>query len=105
LTAAVCLLCKLVDIPSYAAIGASIIALALVLLRAPVIHPNNPKSQKSCKSMRKVSIYIAAIQLALIVTGSAFWPAVEAWLLPGALGGLGAAVALVLPMPEESTEQ
>jgi accessory gene regulator B len=46
LTAAVCLVCKLIMVPTYAAVIALIITLVLVIIRAPVIHPNNPKSKK-----------------------------------------------------------
>ena len=103
LAAAVCLFCKLLVLPPCIAIAASGIALALVLLRAPVIHPNNPKSKKARKHMRKVSIAIAAVQCALIAVGSVFLPAMEIFLLPGALGGLAAAIALILPIPEEES--
>jgi accessory gene regulator protein AgrB len=100
LTAAVCLMCRLVVLPPYIAIGASAITLALVTLKAPVIHPNNPKPPRVRKKMRKISISIALFQCALIVVGCIFWPMVA---LPGALGGLAAAIALLPPMPKSET--
>jgi hypothetical protein len=52
-----------------------------------------------------ISIVTAAIQCALIVVGVFLLPTMEAYLLlSGALGGLAAAIALVLPMPEEDSE-
>jgi accessory gene regulator B len=97
----VCLLCKLVELPFYVAIVLSVAALVLVLLRAPVIHPNNPKPERRRKIMRKTSIVIAATQCVLIAAGSFVWPAMAS---PAALGGLAAAITLVLPVPESETE-
>jgi accessory gene regulator B len=103
LTTAVCLVCKLVAVPPYVAVVASVVALVLVLVKAPVIHPNNPKSKKSRKFMRKISVAIAVAQCALFTAGNIFLPAMEIYLLPGALGGMAAAIALVLPMPENES--
>jgi accessory gene regulator protein AgrB len=97
LAAAVCLLCKLVALPPYIAVGASTVTLALVLLRAPIIHPNNPKPERRRKIMRKTSIVIAAVQCVLIAAGSFVWTAMA---LPASLGGLAAAITLVMPVPE-----
>jgi accessory gene regulator protein AgrB len=101
LAVAVCLLCKLTAFPPYTVIAASAVTLVLVLLRAPIIHPNNPKPPRIRKQMRKISIAIAAVQLTLIVVVSILWSVVA---LPAALGGLLAAVALVLPMPTTESE-
>jgi accessory gene regulator protein AgrB len=101
LLVSVCLFCKTVALPFYVAIVASVVTLALVLLRAPVIHPNNPKPERRRKIMRKTSIVIAAVQCALIAAGSFVWPAMA---LPAALGGLAAAITLGLPVPERETE-
>jgi accessory gene regulator protein AgrB len=93
---AVCLLSKVFILPPYVIVSMSLATLTLVLLKAPVIHPNNPKPERRRKKMRKTSIYIAAAQCALIVTGSCIWPVTA---LPGALGGLAAAVTLVITVP------
>ena len=101
LSVAVCLLCKTVDLPSYINIIVSAITFILVLLKAPVIHPNNPKPERRRKFMRKNSIIIAAIQGALIIAGSFVMPIIS---LAGALGGFAASVTLLLPVPENETE-
>jgi accessory gene regulator protein AgrB len=101
LAAAVCLLCKFVALPSYVAVIASLAALALVVIRSPVIHPNNPKPERRRKIMRKTSIVIAFVQCALIFAGCFLWPVIA---LVGAIGGLAASVTLILPMPESETE-
>jgi accessory gene regulator B len=101
LAAVVCLLCKWITLPPYIVVGASVVTLALVLLRAPVIHPNNPKPERRRKKMRKTSIVIASIQCALIIAGCFFLPTMA---LPGAIGGLAASITLILPMPKCETE-
>jgi len=100
LTTAVCLISKFVAVPPYVAIGASVVALALVLLRSPVIHPNNPKPERRRKIMRSISICIAIAQCTLVAAGSVIWPAIA---MSGALGGMMAAIALLLPMPDNET--
>ncbi|MCL2081481.1 MAG: accessory gene regulator B family protein [Oscillospiraceae bacterium] len=102
MTAAVCLICKLIAFPPYVPVIAAGLTLALVLLKAPVIHPNNPQSGKSRKLMRKISVCVAVVQCALIALGTVY--GLQAYVLPAAFGGLAAAAALLPPMPENSEE-
>ena len=92
--------CRLVPafVSPYAAMGLSLITLGIILLRAPVAHPKNPKKPGRLKKLRKASVRIASAQSALI--------ALCVWLLPdramlyvlcGAAGGLSAGVSLLLP--------
>ena len=100
LTAGVCLLCKFVVLPVYVSVGISMVTIVLVLLKAPIIHPNNPKPPRVKKQMRKISIGISICQCILIALGIDF--GVTA-VLPAALGGLMAAITLVLPLPTEES--
>jgi accessory gene regulator B len=97
LLVAVCLLSKMIVLPWHIALAAPMVALTLVLLRSPVIHPNNPKPERKRKVMRKTSICIAVFQCVLIAGGCLIWTAM---VLPGAIGGLAASITLVLPVPE-----
>jgi accessory gene regulator protein AgrB len=100
LAAAAGLIGKLADVPFYITLALPVAAFALVLLRAPVIHPNNPKPERRKKKMRKVSVCIAAAQCGIIAIGVMLFPAVT---LSAAVGGFAAAFTLILPVPKEES--
>lgn len=100
-----CFLCFLISIQMrwYGSITAASITMLIVLIKAPVTHPNNPKPAHKLIKLRRLSIMIGFIQLTVIVTASFIAPE-QAYIsiLCGSVGGLTAAVTLLLPMPGEN---
>lgn len=66
----------------------------LVFPKAPVAHPNHPKSQAAYIKSRKISVTIAALEAFLLPLLSLYQPAL---VLSGAFGGMAAAVTLIIP--------
>ena len=100
-----CLICSLLS--SYLRLHASIavctMTLLIILMKAPVTHPNNPKPAHKLKKLRRITVSIAFIQLTIILAASFIAPErAHAYILCGSAGGLTAAVTLLLPMPAES---
>lgn len=105
ITYAAYFLCGTIPAPAmpYAAACLSFAALALVLIRAPVAHPNNPKSPKRLKQLRRKAIYTALAQTAIVLASILFAPErADLWILCGAAGGFSAAFTLLLPVPAAS---
>lgn len=99
-----CFICCLLPphLRSHVAVLAAIVMLLLVVIRAPVPHPNNPKSTERLKKLRKISITNALIQFSVIIIGCLFCESrMELYLLCVAIGGLSAATTLILPMPSQ----
>ena len=87
-------------ITSYVSISLTLTALVIVLLRAPVIHPNNPKSPRRKKQLRRKAVLIALTQTVIILICLLFVPLwADLYILCGASGGFAAAFTLILPMP------
>lgn len=97
-----CFICGIVPyyfIP-YATVAATTIMLVLIMLKAPVPHPNNPKSKEKLKKLRKISISFSLIQFSVILLGCIFLPeSASLYLFCGAMGGLTSSITLLLPMP------
>ncbi len=97
-----CLLCRLIGEPydAYLAVLASTAALLLVVWKAPVPHPNNPKPKRKLVLFRKIAIRIALLQLAITLSALALGANNMKLFLAGALGGLTASLSLLMPMPK-----
>jgi len=96
----VCLLSTMFTFPTFVPIIASMIMLLIVVLKAPIIHPNNPKTPRRQKIMRRNSIFIAISQCFLIAIFTLFLPILA---LPSALGSLTSASTLLFPVPENES--
>lgn len=102
LSSTCCFVCLLLPpyICTYAAVLAAFIMLLFVLMKAPVPHPNNPKSMEKLKKFRKISISIALLQFIIIILGCLLLAdQLGLFILCGAMGGLSATLTLILPMP------
>jgi len=89
---------------TYVSAISSVVTLLLVLLKAPVMHPNNPKSANKLKKYRKIAITVAIIQLAALLSGCFLKSELARIIcLCGSLGGLFAALSLIPPMPSYKT--
>lgn len=83
----------------YAPVVLTVVTLALILWRAPVIHPNAPKNSKEkLRRFKGRALAIAAVQLAAVSLCAALrlFPELCAC---GSVGGLCASVTLLLPLP------
>jgi len=88
----------------YVSVISSSAALLLVLTKAPVMHPNNPKSVTKLKKYRKSALTVAIIQLAAILSGCFLKSELARTIfLCGSLGGFYAAASLIPPMPSYKT--
>ncbi|GEM_PF-1466201 len=75
--------------------------LILVYFKAPAIHPNSPRSEKSILHFRKMGIRMSFIEYALIMVGINAAPSSQkSLLLCGACGCWMAAITLVFPIPK-----
>lgn len=102
----ICLLCRyvLINMARYWAIPVSALALVLVIWKAPITHPNNPKPKRKRKRYRKLALFIATIQLVLISILCLLFPVGNEIIFSGTLGELAAATTLILPMLPEGKE-
>lgn len=102
-----CLGCALVpdNLKQGIAVAAAAVMLVLVLLKAPVTHPNNPKSASRLKKIRAIAVKLAICQFALISAISLFAGEQACiYALCGSAGGLTAAVTLLIPIPKPKNE-
>jgi len=97
----ICLLCRCFpqNMALYFAIPVSALTLVLVVWKAPVTHPNNPKPKRKRKRYRKLAILIATMQLVFTTIICLFFPVGIGIIFSGTLGELSAAITLILPMP------
>lgn len=80
----------------------AMISLIVIFWRAPVTHPNVPKSPKSIIKLRKKGRVIISIEFVCIVICSAVLPDSLQFLAAGAsLGVVTAAVTLLIPLKSE----
>lgn len=86
------------QIPSVFVLPATLAALALVIGRAPIAHPNHPKSKAAHEKSRRASIWIAAASAVMLPLVARGFPA---WATAGAIGELLAALSLVIPVKKE----
>lgn len=90
-----------------AALAASLFMLVTVWLRAPVVHPNNPKRPEQLRKMKKRGRVISSIEWVVIsilaITGITYGPGYLP--LCGALGASAAAFTLLLPVGSVIPEQ
>lgn len=102
----ICLLCRCFsqNMALYLAIPVSALALVIIVWKAPVTHPNNPKPKRKRKRYRKLAILIATIQLAFTTIICLFFPTGIGIIFSGTLGELSAAITLILPMLPERRE-
>jgi len=86
------------DLALYLPVIISALSLLLVIYKAPVVHPNNPKPVRKRKQFRKLAIFVATAQLILISIACLLFPEGIGYISAGSLGELSAAVTLVLPI-------
>lgn len=85
-------------IPSAFILPGTLVALALVIRRSPIAHPNHPKSKAAHEKSRRASIQIAVACAVLLPLIACRFPA---WAVAGVIGELTAALSLVIPAKKE----
>ena len=101
-------ICSIVStyVMPHAAIIAAFATLLIVLVKAPVMHPNNPKSPKRLRKFRGIAVAIAVTQFTVLLGLSLFAPEqIHVITFCASTGGLTAAVTLLLPMPSKIGEE
>jgi len=96
----ICVFCQWFpwDLTPFLPVSMSALALLLVIYKAPVVHPNNPKPVRKIKQFRKLAILVAITQLILILTACLIFPEGIGYILAGSFGELSAAITLILPI-------
>lgn len=88
-----------IGLPPFTALIASIVALIIILLRAPVLHPNSPVySAKKLKNFRHKAIITGCAQLAVICVCLLCGSTLSKLAICGAAGSLASSVSLLLPV-------
>ena len=74
------------------------VVFGIVILRAPVAHPNHPKSRAAHQKSRRASLWLAVLGTVSRPMLAIPFPALG---MAGAFGGLFAALSLVIPVKRE----
>lgn len=80
------------------------VAAVLVIRFAPVLHCNNPKTEKEVHKHRKASLLILSLQAALILVAATALPRNQILSLCGACGLFAATITLIIPNREGGQE-
>lgn len=89
----------IMGLPALVSLIAVVIALVVILFRAPVLHPNSPVySHKKLKTFRRKAIAIACAQLVVICICLRLGNTLSMLALCGSAGSLAASASLLLPI-------